>query len=80
MTRPTAQRHARLRFFAVCETQTAYAVDYYPEERARTVRQLGRTVIGEFATHEAAFAFAFDELKRRARQAFPKPARLTGDR
>ena len=67
MTLDKAQRRARLRYLAVCGKQTSYALDYYPNERARYLRELGREVIGDFATHDDAFDAAFAELRRRAK-------------
>lgn len=62
---PKAPRRARLRFLAVCGAETAYALDYYPGERAGYLRELGREVVGDFATYREAFDAACAELRRR---------------
>ena len=68
MTLDKAQRRVRLRYLAVCGKQTSYALDYYPNERARYLREFGREVIRDCAIHDDAFDAAFAELRRRARR------------
>ena len=52
------ERRAKKRFMAILDGQTGYALDYYPEERKRYLRQFaGRypgRVIGDFSTAEEA--------------------------
>jgi hypothetical protein len=49
-------RRGARRFFAVVLGRSGYALDYYPEERARYLRQERKNIVGDYATVEEARA------------------------
>lgn len=54
------ERHATLRYFAVVrkyrKERWGYVMDYYPNEKLRYQRELGKTIVGDFASAEDAYA------------------------
>jgi hypothetical protein len=76
MTKDRAQGHRRdaRRFFAVVLGRSGYALDYYPEERARYLRQERKNIIGDYATVEEANAAVETHLRRQ----FCAPCAMTG--
>jgi hypothetical protein len=66
---PRRQR-AEKRFMAILDGRSGYALDYYPEEKGRYLRQFaGRypgRVIGDFSTAEEALNALRRRLKKRA--------------